>query len=425
MKSLKHKLFEYRQNLNFEQSEIDTIVNEHINLCNDYSEREIYANLCLKLERFKYYDSVKEILESIDTELSSDPLLFSLKDLYAKINRKGDSFLYENSLNTILEIITESNDDVRKNKIFEDLKLYEWIPEIRNFLLEMMELPQEKLNYTSAGGKIENVYSVVLQLKEGYLTYVEDKWFLMNDEGVTATLLENHIKDTDVLKKYRLLEQAINYAEFNDDKITFELSEELSVTFDTTTKKVLLNGEEKEEETTLESLFNSPLVPYAGKGFYPVLNETFINLDKFMEIDTVKRIYNIAKPQYECYVFKYNNHITQYRIDKRQGNSIYTYESASIIVESVMQELGVDMTFFFEDLLSTELKKLNNIEKQEKVLLEKLNNIDNSIIKIKDEKELLNENNTLKRLLNNLLSDKHKISEQIKVLKNEKVKLLS
>lgn len=73
MKSLKYKLFEYRKNLHFEQSEIDTIVNEHINLCNDYSEKEVFKNLSLQLENYKYYDSVKTILESIDAELSSDP----------------------------------------------------------------------------------------------------------------------------------------------------------------------------------------------------------------------------------------------------------------------------------------------------------------------------------------------------------------
>lgn len=425
MKSLKYKLFEYRKNLHFEQSEIDTIVNEHINLCNDYSEKEVFKNLSLQLENYKYYDSVKTILESIDAELSSDPLLYSLKDLYAKINRKGDNFLYENALTTILDIINETNDDNRKVQILENLKMYDWINEVRVFLSDMVELPQEKINFTSNGGRIEDVYSVVLQLKEGYLTYIRDKWFLMNDDGITSTLLETHIKDDKILKKYRLLEQAIEYATFEDDSISFDISEELTVTFNTNTKKMFLNGQEKEDETTLESLFNSPLIPYAGKGFYSILNETFINLDKFMKIDTVKRIYNVAQPAYECYVFKFNEKIAQYRIDGRQGQTIYTYDSASFIVETVMQELGVDLTFFFEEMLSGEMKQLNEIEKKEKVLLEKLQQTDNSILKIKESKELMEESLALKKLYNNLLSNKHKISEQLKALKNEKIKLLS
>lgn len=425
MKSLKYQLFEYRKNLKFEDNEIDTVVHEAINLCDNYSEKEVYAKLVENLEKHKYYDSVKNILESIDTELSSDPLLYSLKDLYAKIRRKGsgEMFLYENSLNTILDIINETTEQDRKIKILEELKIYDWIPEVSLFLSEVVELPQEKQNYLSKGGKIDDVYSIVLQLKEGYLTFIEDKWFLFNSDGIHTTLLENHVKDDNLLRKYRLLEQSLQYAIFDQDKISFNISEELTVTFNTNNKKVLLNGVETEEETTLESLFNSPLVPYVGKGFYPVLNETFINLDKFMLIDNVKKIYNPLIPHYECYVLKYENNIAQYRMD-RVGKSIYTFESAKPIVESVMQELGADLTFFFEDLLSDELKALNNLEKEEKSILEKMNDIDNSILKIKEEKELMEENKALKTLYNNLLSTKHKLSENLKALKNKKNKYL-
>lgn len=424
MESLKLKLFEFRKELNEEQLDIANIISEHMNICENYSEKEMLSNLNKTLESYTYYDNVKALLESIDAELSENPLLYDLKDLYAKIKRKGDSFLYENVLNDIMHIITETNDVNRKMKIVNGLADYEWIPEIKQFLHTFSSTPQEKHNYSSDASRIDDVYSIVLQLKEGYLTYIAETWFLMNDDGIASTLLEKHVKDDVQLKKMRLLEQAINSAEFEDDTITFRIAEELTISFDTEKKEIYLNDDVAEAESTLESLFNSPLIPYAGKGYYPILNETYLNLDKFMKIDTVKRVSNLIKPTYEAYVFNYNNKLAQFIIDKRVGSSIATYEKAMPLIESVLHELGADLTFFFEEMLTEEQKELSNITNKEKVLVEKLNNIEEAIFKLKDEKELIEESKTLASLYNNLLSNKHKVAEELKVLKNNKAKLV-
>lgn len=425
MKSLKFKLFEYRQGLNHDQSDIVNIVSEHIDLCDTYSEKEVFGSLQQCLETYTYIDSVKMIMEEIDTELSGTPLLYSLKDLYSKIYRKSDRFLYEKVLSDLTECINENSDQDRMVRVLDSLKAHSWIPEISFFLSEVVDMPQEKQNYLSDAGKIEDVYSIVLQLKEGYLTYITGKWFLMSNEGISNTLLETHVKDETLLRKYRLLEQAIDYAQFEDDKINFNIAEELTITFDTVAKKMLINNETIEEGSTLETMFNSPMIPFVGKGYYPVLNETFINLDKFMKIDTVKRVYSLINPTFECYVFNFNGKMAQYRIDKRLGQSIYTYENAMPLIENVAQELGADLTFFFEDLLSEELKAIKNLEKQEKTLVEKLNDVENAILLMKEEKELLKENKNLETLYNTLLSKKHKISESIKTIKNEKNKLMN
>lgn len=424
MKSLKLDLFEYRKNLSSEQLDIANIVTEHIDLCDTYSEKEIFGSLQRCLETYTYIDNVKQILEQIDTELSSSPLLYNLKDLYSKISRKSDRFLYETVLNDILLCINEQTDQSKMLRILDSLKAHSWIPEIAYFLSEVSETPQEKQNYLSDTGKIDDVYSIVLQLKEGYLTYINGKWFLMGESGITNTLLETHIKDENILRKYRLLEQAIDKAYFEDNKITFNVAEELTVSFNTENKSMTINNEQLESGSTLESLFNSPVIPFMGKAFYPILNETYINLDKFMKIDTVKRVSSLLNPTFECYVFNFNGQIAQYRVDKRLGHSLYTYESAMSIIENVAQELGADLTFFFEDQLSDELKEYKKIEKEEKTLVEKLNDIEDAILLMKNENQLIEENENLKKLYNSLLSKKHTISENLKVVINKKNKLI-
>jgi hypothetical protein len=331
--------------------------------------------------------------------------------------------LYENALHSILDCINELTDEDRKIKILNDLKLYEWIPEVKLFLYEIASTPQTKQNFASKGGKVDDVFSIVLQLKEGYLTYVADKWFLLNKDGVTATLAENHIKDDVQLKKLRLLETAIQKAEFSADRIVFNIAEGLVVSFDTKNNKIYLNESEADKGTTLETLFNSPVVPFMGKAFYPVLNETFNNLDKFMKIDSVKRVYNIINTAYECFVFNFEGKISQYRVDRYMGNSYYTFENAMPLIENVMHELGADLTFFYEGQLSVEAKAKVDVERQEKVLMEKLNDIENGILKIKEEGDLMKENKAIENLYNSLLGKKHKVSEELKVVRNQKAKL--
>ena len=142
-----------------------------------------------------------------------------------------------------------------------------------------------------------------------------------------------------------------------------------------------------------------------------------------MKIDTVKHIYNLANTAFECYVFNYKGKISQYRIDHRSGSSFYAYENAMPLIENVMHELGADLTFFYEDLLSDELKAKVNLENQEKQLIEKLTDVENAIINIKNESQILKENKQIQTVYNSLLSKKHKISEELKIVKNKKSEL--
>ena len=143
-----------------------------------------------------------------------------------------------------------------------------------------------------------------------------------------------------------------------------------------------------------------------------------------MKIDTVKHVYNIINPAFECFVFNYNGKISQYRLDKHMGNSYYNFDNAMPLIENVMQELGADLTFFYEGLLSEEIKAKVDLEKQEKSLMEKLTDIENAILTIKQEGvKIIKENKTVENLYNSLLARKHKVSEELKSVKNKKAQL--
>lgn len=423
MKSLKNNMYEFRKALDLEQSDIATIITEHIKLSEVYSEKEIYGSLSNHLGQYKFYENVNSFLNEVDGELSSKPLIYSLKDLYSKLKRKDQQWMYESACNTILECIQQRSDE-DKHRILEDLRMYEWIAEVHQFLFELASTPQAKSNFMAKGGKIEDVYSIVLQIKEGYLTYIAGSWFLLNKEtGIKSVLKENFITDSVQLKKIALLEDAINRADFNEDTITFKIAEGLTISFNTSNKKITLNESEADKATTLESLFNSPVVPLLAKGYYPILVETFNHLDKFVVVNSVKKVSNILNATYECYVFNFEGKISQYRVDKRLGSSYYTYENAMPLIENVIHELGADLTFFYENQLSEETKAKIEIENKEKAITEKLSDVEQGILAIKESGESLTDNKALETLYNSLLGRKHKLSEELKTVKKDKISL--
>lgn len=428
MTSIKLKLFEFRKELSQDQFDVANIISEHINYCDQYSEKEISQSLNKVLEGFTYFDNVKKLLNEFEQEINENSLYFTLKDIYAKIERKENRFLYEMALNSLLECINQPTDNERKVKVVETLSVYEWIPEIQIFLYEMAATPQEKMNLTSKGGKIDDVYSIALQISEGFLVRVKDSWFLLSNEGVKGVLLETYVKDDTQLKKLRLLEQTLNVATFKGNSIEFDLTENCTLAINTGTGKMFLDSEELEKSTTLESLFNSPVIPFAGKAQYPIIAETLDSYKKFVILDNVKKVSNIINSAYESYIFNHSNKIYQYNVDKLSGSNTKEWPSAGSIIENVMHEFGVDVTYFYENLLSDEMKLRNDIEKKELKIQESLTNIDTAILKIKDqsqEDKTILENASIKKMYNELLVTRHKLSEEVKSLRNKRSKLMA
>src|ERR1039457_1109655 len=241
-KSHKLDLFEFRKALSLEKDltvekvDIINILTEHIDAYGTYSEMEISHSLTAKLEGFTFLDNVKTLLSGLESDLQENKLYFTLKDLYSKIERKDNRFLYETALEALQECINQNSDEERKIKIVETLNMYEWVPEIKIFLYEMASTPQEKMNISSKGGKINDVYSLILQVKEGYIARVHDAWFLLGETGIKGVLLEDFVSDEIERKKIHLLVQGLELGKFTENSITFDLGENFDLTINTDRK---------------------------------------------------------------------------------------------------------------------------------------------------------------------------------------------
>ena len=427
MKNLKLELFNFKKDLTLDQEEVSVIVEGHMNACNQLSEKQIIVSLNDRLKPYTYDKSVKSLLENLNDDMKNYELLYELKNLYNVLNSKNQGELYRQPLNVVLQTINLETDQDRMSKILNELAVYDWVPEVKLFVHNLTKSPEKRSNLLS-GGKGESTFTIVEQVEDGHVALVKDSWFLLSENTIEKTLLENHVKDEESLKSLRMLETAMKYAQVSEDRVNFRISEYLTIGLAVGKKSGLyINDDELNEETTLESLFSSPIIPIVNKNFYPILVEVSKNLDKFVELDVVKRVNNLINPYLEVFAFNYKNNTFVYRCDERYGNSFFKYESALELVNEVRNELNYDLTYFFENKLDKELIVKRKLEDKEREITLKLEDVNFNISKVKGSIQMIGESEVLTTALKNLEKRKDNLDTELQATKelqyNERIKL--
>jgi hypothetical protein len=421
MKNLKLELFNFKKGLDFERSEIAYIIEGHMNLLNDSSEKMVINSLNEKLKSFTYDSDVKSLLESLNDDYSQYQLLYELKNLYNVLNSKNQGEVLRQPINVLLQTINLDTDQDRMSKILNELAIYDWVPEIKLFVHNLTKSPEQRSNLLS-GGKSETVYTIVEQVEGGHIAFIKDSWFLLTNDSIDKTLLETHVKSEDRLRTLRTLQTAMQFATINEERIDFRISEYLTVGLGVSKKGFFINEDELNEESTLENIFQSPIVPIVNKNFYPLLLEVSNNIDSFVELDVVKRVSNLINPTLEVYAFNYKNNVYVYRCDERFGNSVYKYESALELVNEVRNELNFDLTYFYENKLSKELLSKRKLEDKEREISLKLEDVQFNIGKIKSSIQMIGETQVLKEALTNLKKREKALDVELQAIKEMQFK---
>jgi hypothetical protein len=417
MKNLKLELFNFKKSLSYEQSDVEYIIEGHLNSTNELSEKQVILSLNEKLKSFTYDKEVKSFLESLNDDIKNYELLYELKNLYNVLNSKNQGELYRQPINVLLQTINLETDQDRMSKILNELAVYDWVPEIKLFVHNLSKSPEKRANLLS-GGKGESIYTIVEQVEEGHLAFIKDSWFILTESSIEKTLLENNVKDEERLRTLRSLQTAMQFATITESRIDFRISEYLTIGLSVSSKGgIFINEDELNEETTLESLFSSPVVPIVNKNFYPLLVEVSKNIDSFVELDVVKKISNLINPTLEVFAFNYKSSTYIYRCDERYGNSFFKYESALELVNEVRNELNYDLSYFYENKLSKETISKKRLEDKEREITLKLEDVQFNISKVKGSIKMIGESDVLKEALSNLVKREQNLSLELSAVK--------
>jgi hypothetical protein len=385
--NLKLKLFEFRNGLKADQYEVHDIVSAHFNACENFSEKEIMESLSNRLSAYAFYPAVNSFLESTNEELSQDDLLFTLKDVYAKLVRENEGNFLKMPLDALMEAINAENNKVRLEKVLSEVSRYDWVPQIKGLLYSLSTSDMEKANLTSKGGVCEDVYAIVAESKNGKLAYIANNWFLLGEEAMSITTLEENVEDEQELYKLKLLETAVNIGTIDEEGLNFKIDNEVNLSVSTSTVgKYSINGEAVEEGVSVEDLFQMPIIAMTMANCYPVVKAVSENSNYFCNLDIATKVTNVSKPTTSLCAIKYNNKCYTYTVDSRYGSSLHVYESATAVIESALTELETDLSFFYSDMLTNEQKQRKQLEKAEEILSESIANLDESIDMIQAEK---------------------------------------
>ena len=422
MKNLKYDLFNFKRELPIEDYELNVITERYINNYDKFSEKELVASLKETLTPFSWDGKVKKLVEGLEDEIKSEPLNYNLKDLYKKIERKNYGQMYRPALNSILNIINQQDNDSKMSSIVNELVIHDWIPEVKLFLSGYMNNPIQRQNLVNSG-KASKVFTLVEKTDNGNLVFMKDRWFLINQDEMKQTLVEDHIKDIEKVREFRILEKVMTIGDIKEDSISFRLDENLVLSISTKNDKdVFLNEEKLDKETTLENLFNSKIIPWLKKDYYVLSTTAAQNIDKFVDLDIALKVENALHPQLECYVVNYKDKMYVYNNDARTGSAFYEYNSANDLINDIQRELDYDLTKFLDNKLSKEIKHLRTLEDKEMEVKEGIKQIDDALALLKENELLVNEDENLKKVFNDLLISKHELYENLKSIKEDKVK---
>ena len=422
MKNLKYDLFNFKKDLPIEDYELNIIVERFISNYDKYSEKELVSSVKETLTPFSWDTKVKRLVEGLEEEIKSEPLNYNLKDLYKKIERKNYGQMYRPALNSILNIINMNDNDTKMSSIVNELVIHDWIPEVKLFMSGYMNNPIQRQNLVNSG-KASKVFTLVEKTENGNLVFMKDRWFLINQDEVKQTLLEDHIKDIEKVREFRILEKVMTIGDIKEDSISFRLDENLVLSISTKNDKdVFLNEEKLDKETTLENLFNSKIIPWLKKDYYVLSTTAAQNIDKFVDLDIALKVENVLHPYLECYVVNYKDKMYVYNKDARTGTAFYEYNSANDLINDIQRELDYDLTKFLDNKLSKEIKHLRTLEDKEMEVKEAIKQIDEGLALLKEHEELVNEDEALKKTFNDLLISKHELYENLKQIKDDKVK---
>jgi hypothetical protein len=416
MKNLKLELFNFKKSLTFDASDVAYIIEGHLNGYTEFAEKQMIQSLNERLKPYTYDKQVKSFLESLNDDMAQYELLYELKSLYNILNSKNQGELYRQPINVLLQTINLETDQDRLSKVLNELAIYDWIPEIKLFVHNLTKSPEKRNNLLS-GGKAESVYTIVEQVEAGHLAFIKDSWFILTENVIEKTLLENHVKDESRLRTLRTLQTALQFANISESRIDFRISEYLTLGLGVSKRGLYINDDELNEESTLESIFSSPVIPIVNKNFYPLIQEVSKNMDSFVELDVVKRVSNLVNPTLEVFAFNYKNNLFVYRCDERYGYSFFKYESALELVNEVRNELNFDLTYFFETKLNKEVVTKKKLEDKEREITLKLEDVEFNISKIKASLQMLGETKVLKEALKNLEKREKSISAELQAIK--------
>jgi hypothetical protein len=387
MDKLKYILFETKRQLHPEEAIISQILENHFNQFDNYSSLTIFNSLKESLYEFDWSKNAMNMLVEMEKEIKEEGLYYELQNLYYQIQdeAKGD-IVYDAVLSTIMEIMNRDSDEERMKGIVHELNQFTWVKPVREFMMRYTDKPISRENLSNSnGGESHPVYTISESVQGGSLVSLHDKWFIFREDSIEVTALEAHCDNPDRCAELRLIKDAIANAEITEDCINFQVDDDVVLGIDVKTSKFKLNGEEVDDTLSIETIFNSPMIPFNKRILYPAVIAVANNLHLFVHLDPVIAVTSYAAPNKIAYLFNYCDCCYCYMVDSQMGSGFYEYSNCNDLISEIKEVMGFDATFFFKDKASIDTKIDSELSDREAAVKMELDDTEEMIDKMEKE----------------------------------------
>jgi hypothetical protein len=416
MQELKIKLFNFRKELDLEENEIYELVSAHLQIADVHSNLTIVRSINETLKTYTYNEKVRELLENLSQMIETDPVYYNLEDI-CKVLETRDSILHKPIIDDIRKIMDIKESVERKSAILAILPEYNWITEVQNFLNYYSQKPLiTSKNVSDPGSRIEEIFGYVEKVEGGSIFFTEGQWFFIKENSIELGDPINHFEDPNKLNQIFRLQEAARIGTVEEGRITFNILENFNLTLDKHAG-MLLNGEVADTETTLESVYQSGLIPIVNAGLLSIIKEASANMKKFMNIDIARKVYNIGNPLSEAIIFNYNEKMYVFFRNESFGNDLYVQDSAVDLYDEMKGKFGADVYEFLQDKFPVEIQEKKKLEKEEIFLTEQVSEIDENISRL-EETQMLGENPDLATAHKALLDKRSEVLQKLQDVKN-------
>ena len=101
---------------------------------------------------------------------------------------------------------------------------------------------------------------------------------MLSESEIKQALPDDFIKDAEEIRRIRILEEAVKRSEIEDNIINFKIDENLKIGVSTKDGQLYMNNEKVDSDSTLENVFNSPIIPFLKRDYFILLKTVSENL---------------------------------------------------------------------------------------------------------------------------------------------------
>ena len=323
----------------------------------------IVNGFVLEASKLGFDTGLMSILESVNKFISENNISWKLASACESIRNNNSTYNYINKLGVeqVEKLLEMNESDVVSYIKAGSLKNIQYIPEFRQVCKEVYK--QNISEHRANNYTVTNPISYIFKEDESITFSVLGKAYKLNEGKVEEVSCDNmkFNRINKLLEGFKTDGKNIfvEYQAHRNEKYTFTINEDESLTFEMGNKKETFTEAGKfMEHANMVSKTMMGNEKFRFMNFAAMVNEVFENCSTIVTLDQVKFLNTSNGNQIAIIEGKDNVNLTVFRSMNHEAYS-KNYDYVVEAINDVIKLSGVDLRFMFESRINEDMKKLD------------------------------------------------------------------